>query len=177
VVHRYTQVLGALAAVIVLGAALPAPASAQAVDEKTTRIKAALEREGLTVISLRFLPEDRDGPPHWFAYTQATYPRPNWPDVAQQALRTWLAVNSVVASDDPKTMIFSGQAWTRYVVQLAQRNETVSQFAEALRGAKSDADRNRAAQIVLKRFLVRIYDVEAGRFVDVKDFVNKNFMD
>lgn len=175
--HRCMRVLSALAAGLVLAAALPSLVSAQSADEKAARIKAALEREGLTVVSLKFLPADQDGPPHWFAYTQANYPRPNWPDVAQHALRSWLAVNGVAAGDDPKTMIFSGQVWTKYVVQLGQRNEAVSQFAAALRTAGSDADRNRAAQVVLKRFLVRIYDVERDRFVDVKDFVNKNFMD
>jgi len=176
-VRRYVGTIAAVAASLALVAAVPVVASAQSPEEKGTRIKAALEREGLAVVEIIFLPADKDGPPHWFAITRAAYLRPNWPDVAQHALRAWLAVNSVVGGDDPQTIIFSGQLWTKYVVQLGQQNEKVSEFARALRAAKSDADRDRAALIVLKRFRVRIFDVEAQRFLDVKDFVNKNFID
>jgi len=171
------RAIATVATALALVATAPLLASAQSPEEKATRIKAALEREGLAVVELIFLPADKEGPPHWFAMTRAGYLQPNWPDVAQHALRAWLAVNSVVGGDDPKTMIFSGQVWTKYVVQLGQQNEKVSEFARALRAAKSDADRNRAAQGVLKRFLVRIWDIEAQRFLDVKDFVNKNFID
>ncbi|MDQ7842437.1 MAG: hypothetical protein QN141_03425 [Armatimonadota bacterium] len=175
--QRYARAIAAWAASLALVAAVPAGASAQSPEEKATRIKAALEREGLAVVEVTFLPADREGPPHWFALTRAAYLRPNWPDVAQHALRAWLAVNGVVGGDDPQTIIFSSQLWTKYVVQLGQQNEKISEFARALRAARSDADRDRAALIVLKRFRVRIYDVEAQRFLDVKDFVNKNFID
>lgn len=175
--QRHSRIVTALAVSLALLVAVPAGASAQSTEEKANRIKAAVEEMGLTVLSVDFLPPDKDGPPYWFAYTQATYARPSWPPVANHALRVWLAVNSVVGADDPKTMIYSGQVWSRYVIQIGQENAKVSEFARAVQAAKSADARNRAANTVLRRFIVRIYDREAGRFTDAKDFVNKNFID
>ncbi len=157
--------------------ALPALAGAQTIDQKIAKIKAGLAREGLKVLEVLYVPADRSGPPYWFGVTATAYTQPNWPDVAKQALVSWLVMNETTASDPPDSMLISGQVWTKYMIQIGQQNKLVSEFSAALRAARTDAEKNAAVNKVLARFLVRVFDLERNQFVDAKDFVNKNFID
>lgn len=165
------------ALVMALLAGLPAVAGAQSIEQKLVRIKAGLERERLRVLEVRYAPADRSGPAYWFGVTAAVYSQPTWPDVAKQAVVSWLVMNETTAADPPESMLMSGQVWTKYMIQIGQQNRLVSEFSAALRAAKSDTEKNAAVNTLLRRFLVRIFDLERNQFVDVKDFVNKNFMD
>jgi len=172
---KHAHVIVAVAVAIV--AALPALGAAQSTDQKLARIKAGLEREGLKVLEVRYLPADRNGPAYWFGVTAAVYSQPRWPDVAKQALVSWLVMNETTLSDPPDSMLMSAQVWTKYMIQIGQNNKLVSEFSAALKAARTDAEKNAAVNKVLGRFLVRIFDLERNQFVDAKDFVNKNFMD
>ena len=172
---KHAHVIVAVAVAIV--AALPALGAAQSTDQKLARIKAGLEREGLKVLEVRYLPADRNGPAYWFGVTAAVYSQPRWPDVAKQALVSWLVMNETTLSDPPDSMLMSAQVWTKYMIQIGQNNKLVSEFSATLKAARTDAEKNAAVNKVLGRFLVRIFDLERNQFVDAKDFVNKNFMD
>ncbi|MGH2349443.1 MAG: hypothetical protein ACRDFT_08270 [bacterium] len=172
---RHVLLVAVLALALVVG--LPVLAGAQNIDQRLARIKAGLEREGLRVLEVRYLPADRSGPAYWFGVTAAAYSQPNWPDVAKQALVSWLVMNETTAPDPPQTMLMSAQVWTKYMIQIGQQNTLVSEFSRALKAARNDAEKNAAVNKVLARFLVRIFDLERNQFVDAKDFVNKNFID
>lgn len=173
--RQYSLAVAAIALAVLL--AVPAAALAQTIQQRASGIKAGLEREGLKVLEVRYLPADRSGPPYWYAVTAATYSQPNWPGVAKQAVVSWLIMNLATASDPPDTMLMSAQVWTKWMIQIGQTNKLVAEFAAEFRAAKNDTERNAAVKKVLGRFLVRIFDLERNQFVDVKDFVNKNFMD
>jgi hypothetical protein len=168
-------VIVAVVATLLVG--LPGLARAQTIEQRLATIKAGLEREGLKVLEVRYTPVDRNGPAYWFGVTATTYSQPNWPAVAKQALVTWLVMNESTASDPPESMLMSAQVWTKYMIQIGQQNKLVSEFAAALKAARTDAEKNAAVNKVLGRFLVRVFDLERNQFVDAKDFVNKNFMD
>jgi hypothetical protein len=172
---RHVLLVAALALALLVG--LPVLAGAQSIDQRLARIKAGLEREGLRVLEVRYLPADQRGPAYWYGATSAAYSRPSWPDVAKQALVSWLVINETTAPDPPETMLMSAQVWTKWMIQIGQQNRVVSVFSAELKAARTDAEKNAAVNKVLGRFLVRIYDLESGKFVDVKDFVNKNFID
>lgn len=173
--RHYLLAVAALAVAVLL--AVPAAALAQTVQERANRIKAGLEAEGLRVLEVRYLPADRSGPPYWYAVTAAGYSQPNWKDVAKQAVISWLIMNLATTPDPPDTMLMSAQVWTKWMIQIGQTNKLVTEFAAAFRAARNDSERNGAVNKVLARFLVRIFDLERNQFVDVKDFVNKNFID
>jgi len=172
---RHGLLVAAIALALLVG--LPVLAGAQSIDQRLARIKAGLEREGLRVLEVRYLPADQRGPAYWYGVTSAAYSQPNWPAVAKQALVSWLVINETIAPDPANTMLMSGQVWTKWMIQIGQENGQVAQFAAALKAAKTDAEKNAAVNKVLARFLVRIFDLERNQFVDVKDFVNKNFID
>lgn len=168
--------LGAVLALALL-VGLPVLAGAQSIDQRLARIKAGLEREGLKVLEVRYAPADRSGPAYWFGVTAAAYSQPSWPAVAKQAVVSWLVMNETTAPDPAETMLMSAQVWTKWMIQIGQQNRLVTEFAAQLKAARTDAEKNAAVNKVLGRFLVRIFDLERNQFVDVKDFVNKNFID
>ncbi len=167
---------------IVVALVVPALVSAQPIrigqpgaDPRGVQIKTALEKMGYKVHDVGFqAPKGRD-PGAWFALTVANYAALTTPNAVEQGLNIWVGISGVIGAEN--AVLVGGQVWNKYVIEMAQTNEKVRQFVSAWQAAKTDADRKKALEIVLKQFRLAVFDLERNQYVDVKDFVNKNFTD
>lgn len=160
----------------------PALVSAQVIrlgqpgaDPRGVQIKAALEKMGYKVHDIGLQAAKGNNPAVWFALTEANYAALTTPNAVEQGLNIWVGVSGVIGSDN--AVLVGGQRWNKYVIEMAQSNEKVRQFLTAWNAAKSNAEKSKALEIVLGKFRLAVFDLEKNQYVDVKDFVNKNFTD
>lgn len=170
------------ACAVVVALLTPALVSAQVIrlgqpgaDPRGVQIKASLEKMGYKVHDVGFQAAKGNTPAAWFALTEANYAALTTPNVAEQGLNIWVGTSQVIGADN--AVLVGGQRWNKYVVEMTQTNAKVREFLTAWNAAKSDTDKSNALKIVLGRFRLAVFDLERNQYVDVKDFVNKNFTD
>lgn len=170
----------ALAVVVAL--LTPALVSAQPIligqpgaDPRGVQIKAALEKMGYKVYDVGFQAAKGNNPAAWFALTVANYAALTTPNAVEQGSNIWVGISGVIGADN--AVLVGGQVWNKYVIQMTQTNAKVREFLTAWNAAKSNAEKSNALKIVLGKFRLAVFDLEKNQYVDVKDFVNKNFTD
>lgn len=144
-------------------------------DQRAVRIKAELEKEGLKVYEVRYQPVNGGSRANWIAWTAANYATPTWPSVLSQALLTWWVMHDIVGTNSSDLDFVAGQVWTKYVIGLGQSGDKVAAFVSAWKAAKTPEERKAASNIAVGRIIFRVFDTEKRRYVDHKDFINKNF--
>ncbi len=154
--------------------ATQSPAPGPATDPRVAQMKDGLEKQGLRVLNVE-LRRTPDNEPQWLVQTAARYAQPGWPSVISQAFAVWGLMYSLAANDPPKTWFSGIQVWNKYGIAVHVRLEDLTTLAGDLRNTKTDTEK----QVVLEKFYprvsVKIWDYERQKFVDFKDFVNKNF--
>jgi len=174
--------LAGIVLAIALALAVPLHVSAQPIrigqpgaDPRGVQIKAALEKAGYKVHDVGFQPAKGNNPASWFVLTEANYAALTTRSALEQGLNIWVEISGVIGADN--AMLVGGQRWNKYVIEMAQANAKVREFLAAWNAAKTDTERGQALKIVLGRFRLAVFDLEKNQYVDVKDFVNKNFTD
>jgi hypothetical protein len=71
--------------------------------------------------------------------------------------------------------LVAAQAWSRYELQLWIYLGEYTQFLSIYRAAQNDAQRAEAFRGLFDKVDFQVWDNETNRFVDEKDFINKNF--
>ena len=144
-----------------------------AVDPRLAQIKAELEKQGMRVLEVTYLPLDKESPAHWFAYTPADYAQPDGRSVLNQGVKVWWVMVAVLAQEPPATILVSSQVWNKYILQLFLDIARYSTFLSNYRAAKNDSERNAAFNALSAK--LRVWDSERQQWADIKDFMNKNF--
>ncbi len=172
--------LAGIALAVVVALAAPLHVSAQAIrigqpgaDPRGVQIKAALEKVGYKVHDVGFQAAKGTNPAVWFALTEANYAALTTQNTIEQGLNIWVEISGVIGADN--AVLVGGQRWNKYVIEMAQTNPKVREFLAAWNAAKTDTEKSQALKIVIGRFRLAIFDLEKNQYVDVKDFVNKNF--
>jgi hypothetical protein len=162
---------------------MPAPVSPQlpqqpAEDDAVGKVRTALTGAGLQVRHLQYTPASPNAPATLAAVVDANYTQPSDQAVLTLAAATWRAMleNYPVAPDAAAGTYFgAGQQWTKYVIMFYARVDHLAQLFATLASEQPTEQKNQAVQEFLQAVQVRVYDLERSEFVDVKDFVSKNF--
>ena len=156
----------------------PKPQATQApappADPRAAQIKAALEKDGMKVLEV-YLIRNADNEPQWVALTAARYAQPNSQNMLSQAFAIWGALYDAAAKDPQQTWFTGMQVWSKYGIATHVRLEHLTTLVNDLRDAKTDPEKKAAFDKFFPRTSLKVWDYERKEFVDVKDFVNKNF--
>ncbi len=151
------------------------PAPQPAGDPRVDQIKKNLEQEGIKVVDARFIPAKDNRPPAWSVVVLASYAQPSGDKVLGLAFFMFGTMFGVAQQDPPATTLFSAQVWTKYQIIFVTTLGDTTTFANAMRAARSDQEKQQVIKGFLDTWKFGVYDTERGQFVDQKDFVNKNF--
>ena len=144
-------------------------------DPRVGQIKAELEKAGFKVFEVGFASERPNRAPAWAAVTAATYATPTQEAMLKQAFNVWDVLYKAVSKDNPKTILFSGQVWTKYMMVLALALGDATAFVSSVGAAKSEDEKTQALRTLVRQIRFEVMDLERQQFVDRKDFINKNF--
>jgi hypothetical protein len=148
-------------------------------DVRLGRIAKAIEREGYRVLGIGRVmnPGFFGGPdvPLWWVDTAAAYARPTSETASKQAMTAIGIMYDTLPDEVPAAIFSAGQIWTRYNIITQARRGDIATLLGALRAARSDQEKDAAFRTFYSNVRWRVYDIETRRYVDEKDFVNKNF--
>ena len=77
--------------------------------------------------------------------------------------------------DVAATVLVAGERWTKYLLYLGIRAEDAANYLKSLQAAASDEQKQEALQTLLRAIQIKVFDSEQQKFVDQKDFMDKNF--
>jgi hypothetical protein len=169
------KVMAAVVAAAVLALAVAPAGHALAVDPRAAQIKARLEYFGLKVLRVEFAAATTTAPPVWAATTAASYEQPSWDKVTDQAMTVWNVMFAVLKTEDPKTIFAAPQDWKTYRLFVSTKLGDVAAFDAGLRAAKTDAEKLKAIQTLYKTINFRVFDLQAQKMIDDKEFVKAHF--
>ncbi|MGQ0571085.1 MAG: hypothetical protein ACT4P5_16410 [Armatimonadota bacterium] len=152
----------------------PAPAPQPAADPRLAQLRAALERANLRVGDVA-VTDATTQRPHWWGHVGAEYTQPSARAVYDQAHKIWWAMITVLAQEPPGAVMCACQSWNKYVIQVLVEVGHYSAFLKSYQAARTDAERTSAFDQLDTGVSARVFDLERRQFVDVKDFVNKNY--
>ena len=178
--HQTVLVLGA-SLVLVLLIALPslsAPITIQtqeSTDPRARQIKAGLEQRGMKVYDILIRPAQGRDPATWASLTAALYAAPNTGRTLDQAANAWEVMNGVLAQEPANTVLVAAQVWNKYILNFLVSKQDWGVFIQAWTSATNDDQRGQAGRQLIRAMRFTVFDMERQRFIDQKDFVNKNF--
>ncbi|MGQ0548223.1 MAG: hypothetical protein ACT4PY_00930 [Armatimonadota bacterium] len=147
----------------------------QPTDPRAAQIRQRLERQGLKVLDVSFVPAKGSSPAVWAAGTSAKYDQPSWDRVTDQALTVWNIMFAILKAEQPQTVLAAPQDWKQYRLFITAPLAKISAFDEGVRTAKTDADTQRVFQALYAGIVFRVFDLKQQKFIDDKEFVKVHF--
>ena len=147
-------------------------------DTRSAQIKSTLQGKGFQVLEVGFIPAKDGQPPVLVAIVEADYAQPSGDAVLRQAFGVWDVLFHSLTMDSPDaaaTVLVAGERWTKYMLYLAIRAEDAANYLKSLQAAASDEQKQAALQTLLRAIQFKVFDIEQQKFVDQKDFMDKNF--
>lgn len=186
VVGRSTWLIALVVAALLIAAGeafaqFPVPVPGQptptprAADPRLAQMRAGVEKEGIKVIEVGFLPAGSNNPITWYVDSQAGYSQPSIPKLLTQGFKIWGVMYPLIAQEPAQAVMHLGQFWGKFDLQLRATIGDYTRLVTSYRAATTDAAKEKAIDNFLSAVRFRIYDTERREFVDVKDFTNKNF--
>jgi hypothetical protein len=174
----YAAASALVAVCLLTPAATFGQAAPTAQDPRIGQMKGAIERTGVRVLDAGVSADTGFGGervPGWWVNTAATYARPSYRDVFGQLTTVASAMHDVLANQPPAEIFSVGQIWTKYNIIGRVRRADVTTLLSTLRSASSQQARDAALRRFFDGARWRVLDIERQQWVDVPDFVNKNF--
>lgn len=153
--------------------AAPAPAPSGTPNARVQAIERGLRQVGLQVVGVEQGASPTLGS-FWVATTKATYRKPSWKQVNDQAFAIWNVMYIVLRQGTPpETRLAAAEDWDRYRLYLWTRLGDFAQLSAA--GQKTQEEQANAMATFAKTILFRVFDLKTLRFVDEVEFVKQNF--
>ena len=84
-------------------------------------------------------------------------------------------MNGVLAQEPANTVLVAAQVWNKYILNFLVSKQDWGVFIQAWTSATNDDQRGQAGRQLIRAMRFTVFDMERQRFIDQKDFVNKNF--